>query len=325
VEGKQLSDNAVEMDADEVPIWPALVVPVLEELRNGSTWHRKDLARAAAHRAGLSEVALGQTLQSGQLRYQHRVGWVLSHLSKAGWVERPERAHYRITSAGQEWLDTNPQGLDYSSARELLAPFWEEDNKRAAAKRASASGSTQGLVESTTPINDLDPVDQIEHGIARIHTEVGDALLERLRNSHPDFFEEAVVALLLAMGYGGAEQRGRRIGGTGDGGVDGVIDQDPLGLEQIYIQAKRYAHGSNVGREAIQAFVGALHGVGASRGVFITTSGFSSGAKEYARAVQSRIILIDAERLATLMIKYGVGVQSKDTYVTVELDEDFFA
>ncbi|KTR52294.1 restriction endonuclease [Curtobacterium oceanosedimentum] len=320
-----MSDVVAAAGVDEVPIWPALVVPVLEELRAGDVFHRKDLARAAALRAGLSEAALEETLQSGQLRYQHRVGWVLSHLSKAGWVERPERAHYQITAAGLKWLDTNPQGLDYSSARELLAPFWEEDNQRAAAKRASASGSSQALVEPTTPINDLDPVDQIEHGIARIHTEVGDALLERLRNSHPDFFEEAVVALLLAMGYGGAEQRGRRIGGTGDGGVDGVIDQDPLGLEQIYIQAKRYALGSNVQREAIQAFVGALHGVGASRGVFITTSGFSTGAKEYARAVQSRIILIDAERLATLMIKYGVGVQAKDTYTTVELDEDFFA
>jgi restriction system protein len=309
---------------DDVPIWPALVVPVLEELRDGVVRHRKDLARTAAVRAGLSDIALNQTLQSGGLRYQQRMGWVFSHLTKAGWVERPERAHYRITAEGLRWLDANPQGLDYATARDVLAPFWAEDNARAAAKRNMAPGSVDIAATAATPIDDLDPVDQIEHGIARIHQEVGDALLDRLRSSHPDFFEEAVVALLLAMGYGGAEQRGRRIGGTGDGGVDGVIDQDPLGLEQIYIQAKRYAAGNNVGRESIQAFVGALHGVGASRGVFITTSGFSSGAIEYAKAVQSRIILIDSDRLASLMIKYGVGVQAKDSYITVELDEDFF-
>lgn len=130
--------------------------------------------------------------------------------------------------------------------------------------------------------------------------------------------------MLLAMGYGGAEQRGRRIGGTGDGGVDGVIDQDALGLDQIYVQAKRYADGHNVGREAIQAFIGALHGFGASRGVFITSSAFTREARQYAEAVPTRVVLIDGARLAELMIKYRVGVQVKQSYDIVEIDEDFF-
>ena len=168
------------------------------------------------------------------------------------------------------------------------------------------------------------PDTALDAAMDRINAEVGADLIQRLREGHPDFFEEAVVKLLLKMGYGGAEQRGRRIGGSGDGGVDGVIDQDALGLDRIYVQAKRYADGNTVGRETIQAFVGALHGVGASRGVFITTSTFSSGARQYAENVPSRIILIDSARLVSLMIKYRVGVQVKQSYDVVELDEDFF-
>jgi restriction system protein len=126
------------------------------------------------------------------------------------------------------------------------------------------------------------------------------------------------------MGYGGAEQRGKRIGGTGDGGVDGVIDQDPLGLERVYVQAKRYGADNTVGREAIQAFVGALHGRHASRGIFITTSRFSAGADEYAASINSRVILIDGERLARLMIQYGVGVQTLHEYRAIRVDADFF-
>jgi restriction system protein len=126
------------------------------------------------------------------------------------------------------------------------------------------------------------------------------------------------------MGYGGAEQRGRAIGGSNDGGVDGVIDEDALGLDRIYVQAKRYQAGSNISRETIQAFVGALAGVGASKGVFITTSAFTPGARDYANSVAARVILIDSNRLTNLMIDYQVGVQSRSTYTVVDVDEDFF-
>lgn len=167
-------------------------------------------------------------------------------------------------------------------------------------------------------------MEQIEGAVAELNAAVAAELLDRLRAADPTFFEDAVVKVLLAMGYGGAEQRGQRIGGSGDGGVDGVIDQDALGLEQIYVQAKRYAEGSNVGRETIQAFIGALAGVGASRGVFITSSNFTANAVSYAQGIPTRIILINGQRLASLMIKYRVGVQTRQTYDVVELDEDFF-
>jgi restriction system protein len=299
----------------EVPIWPFFVTHVLRVLSTGDTLHRRDIVSRAIDSAGLSETARGETLNTGGLRSEQRLGWAISNLLKAGWIERPVRANYRITVGGREWLSSNPEGIrDFSTARMLFAPFWPQSD----ARKPLPSVVDEILVE------DIDPIEQIESGINRIHSDVGDALLTRLRESHPDFFEQAVVDLLLKMGYGGAEQRGKRIGCSNDGGVDGVIDQDALGLDRIYVQAKRYADGNTVGREAIQAFVGALHGVGASRGVFITTSAFTSGARDNVRAVPSRVILIDGLRLMGLMIKYRVGVQVKQSYDIVELDEDFF-
>lgn len=299
-----------------VPSWPAMVVPVLRVLDDGDTLHRKDLFDRAADAAGLDETARSETLSSGGLRYEHRMGWVLSHLSKAGWIDRPARAQYSINAVGRAWLSENSAGLTYGQAREVFAPFWPKQPQK-----KDDGGESAQLV----PILELiDPVEQIEDGINRIHEEVGAELLRRLRESHPDFFEQAVVTLLLKMGYGGAEQRGRRIGGSGDEGIDGIIDQDALGLDQVYVQAKRYKLGNNISRESIQAFVGALHGFGASRGVFITTSAFTAAAASYAKGVPSRVILIDGQRLVGLMVKYLVGVQAKQTYAVVEIDADFF-
>ncbi len=299
-----------------VPIWPALVIPALTVLESGETLHRKDLFDAAADVAGLSPEARAETLSSGGLRYEQRIGWVLSHLSKAGWVDRPSRGHYAINDGGRQCLRDHQDGFDYALARETFAPFWPDRN------RPDNAPDLQPPLKDAVEI--LDPVEQIEDGINRIDEEVGLELLARLRESHPDFFEQAVVDLLLAMGYGGAEQRGTRIGGSGDEGIDGVIDQDALGLDRIYVQAKRYKEGNNISRETIQAFVGALHGFGATRGVFLTTSAFTVHAIAYAENVQSRVILIDGQRLVALMIKYRVGVQVKQTYTAVEIDADFF-
>jgi restriction system protein len=310
-----MSETASPITESEVPIWPLFVAHVLRVLSPGETLHRRDIFSRAIDSAGLSESARAETLNTGGLRSEQRLGWAISNLLKAGWIERPVRANYRITAAGREWYANNPEGIsDFSTARMLFAPFWPHSETR----KPMLSIVDETLVE------DIDPIEQIESGINRIHSDVGDALLTRLRESHPDFFEQAVVDLLLKMGYGGAEQRGKRIGGSNDGGVDGVIDQDALGLDRIYVQAKRYADGNTVGRETIQAFVGALHGVGASRGVFITTSAFTPGARDYVKAVPSRVILIDDARLVVLMIKYRVGVQVKQSYDIVELDEDFF-
>lgn len=170
----------------------------------------------------------------------------------------------------------------------------------------------------------LDPEEQVAQGIARIQANVAADLLSRLHANEPAFFEQAVIDLLVAMGYGGTDTAATRTQLTNDAGIDGIIDQDALGLSRVYVQAKRYALDSSVGRPEIQAFVGALHGVQANQGVFMTTGRFSSGAKAYADGVATRVVLIDGARLAALMIRYGVGVQVKRTVQIVEIDEDFF-
>jgi restriction system protein len=221
------SDNAVST----VPIWPEFVVPVLHVLESGRTLHRKDIVEAAADLAGLDSAGRAEMLNSGGFRYEQRVGWAISHLAKAGWITRPERAHYAITEDGHRGLAKYPGGFDYALGKAVFAPFWPER------RNSAATPELQPDVQDAVDI--LDPIEQIADGISRIEEEVGAELLDRLRESHPDFFEQAIVDLMLAMGYGGAEQRGARIGGSGDAGIDGIIDQDALGLDRIYVQAKR--------------------------------------------------------------------------------------
>ncbi|MEL4356467.1 MULTISPECIES: restriction endonuclease [unclassified Luteococcus] len=297
-----------------VPIWPEFVLPILEVLADGNTRTTREMRTAAFDRMALDEAARAEVLASGDSRAHNRAGWAITHVHKAGWIERVARGSYRLTDAGREAMNAHAGGFhDYAHASKVLDPFWETPEP---AVQVSASDEL--------PVSPVDPVEQIEGAVAELNAAVAAESLDRLRAADPTFFEEAVVKVLLAMGYGGAEQRGHRIGGTGDGGVDGVIDQDALGLEQIYVQAKRYAEGNNVGRETIQAFIGALAGVGASRGVFITSSDFTVNAVNYAQGIPTRVILINGQRLASLMIKYRVGVQTKQTYEVVELDEDFF-
>lgn len=296
-----------------VPIWPELVIPTLRVLSDDQPRQRRDIFDSVAELEQISDDARAERLKSGGTRYEQRMGWALSHLTKANWVTRPERGHYLINAAGKQALTTYVSGFDYALAKEVFAPFWPK------ASKVTVLGPVPELTDEIA-----DPIEVIEEAVARIEDNVGQELLTRLRNSHPDFFEQAVVDLLLKMGYGGAAQRGRRIGGSNDEGVDGLINQDALGLDQVYIQAKRYKEGNNVGRESIQAFVGALHGFGASRGVFLTTSAFTTGAIDYAEKVPSRIILIDGAKLVELMIAYRVGVQDKQKFSAVEVDEDYF-
>ncbi|MET4059574.1 restriction system protein [Arthrobacter sp. UYP6] len=221
-----MSEATSATTESEVPTWPLFVTHVLRALSAGETLHRWDIVGRAIDSAGLSEAARAETLNTGGLRSEQRLGWAISNLLKAGWVERPARANYRITAAGREWFAQHPDGIsDFATARTLFAAFWPQTESR----KPILSAADETLVE------DIDPIEQIESGINRIHSDVGDALLKRLRESHSDFFEQAVVDLMLRMGYGGAEQRGKRIGGSNDGGVDGVIDQDALGLDRIYV------------------------------------------------------------------------------------------
>jgi restriction system protein len=299
-----------------MPTWDGFLLPVLRVLQDGRTVSARDLQDQVADCVGLINAQRDEVLQSGQLRFRNRIGWAASSLARAGAVSRPRRGSYTITETGRRLLAEHPRSLDEVHLRQI--PAYRDHVPARRSDVASIRSSTRD--ESST----LDPVEQIDAGIARLRAEVAAQLLERLRPASPDFLEQAVLDVLVAMGYGGVEQRARRIGGGGDGGVDGVIDQDPLGLARIYVQAKRYAAENSVGRPQVQGFVGALHGHQANQGVFITTSSFSREAIDYARSVNASVILVDGERFASLMIDRGVGVQAVQTFTIVKLDEDYF-
>ncbi len=298
------------------PTWDGFNVPVLKVLSDGATRSLRELRRDVADLVGLGPEQRAETLPSGQLRADNRIGWAVSYLNRVDALDRPSRGQYVITDFGRELLREHPNGITETD----LKRHAKEGDEWWLSKPSADGREAQPL--DTSP-SDLDPTEQVEQGVARIREEVASELLTRLVEQDPAFFEGAVVKLLLAMGYGGVGGRGITTGLTNDGGIDGVIDQDVLGLSKVYVQAKRYSPANSVQRPEVQGFVGALSGK-ADGGVFITTSRFSPGAVEWVRTVPARIILIDGRRLTQLMIEYGVGVQVERTYRVVEIDEDFF-
>ena len=320
-----MTENKEHVPITTVPIWPRFVRPVLEALAVYGQMKRRDAIEAAADVLGLSDEARAETVESGEVRYRGRGGWALTHAAKAGLIERPSRGIYTLTDAGRAWLNDYPDGFnDFATASTFFDPFWPKgaDNRNV---RAPADPEAAGSMDSVTaPDPILDPEEQAQDAVTSLNETVRVELLERLQRSTPAFFEEAVVQLLMAMGYGGTQGKAAVTGKSHDGGIDGVIDGDALGLDRVYVQAKRYADANTVGREPIQAFVGALHLHGATKGVFITTSSFSKHAQAYADAVPNRIVLIDGKKLTQLMLKYRVGAQVKKTLHVLQVDEDFF-
>lgn len=305
----------------DMPTWEGFMIPTLRVMSDGIERHWRDFQPQVGDEVGLTPEQRGQMLKSGRSPLFHnRIGWGVSFLTNVGALERTKRGHYRITDAGRQLTSLFPNGV---RERDIKALGEDPDSPirvyQASSPRPKASESAQPIDSDA-----LTPIEQVQNGIGRIHEEVAADLLARLQGHHPEFFEQAVVDLLLAMGYGGTAGTGNVTQLSNDEGIDGVIDQDVLGLNRVYMQAKRYADGNPVGRPDLQAFVGALSGK-ADSGVFITTSRFTDGAREYAKNVPTRIILIDGKRLTSLMIRYGVGVQVRETYTVVEIDEDFFA
>jgi len=299
-----------------MPPWEGFCIPVLEILSDGEVRSLRQLRREVEDLVGLTEEQRQELLGSGQSRSDNRIGWATHFLYRVGALDRPSRGQYAIIEFGREILQQYPNGITENQLKTYAKP---DDHWWVQQAPADAEESASEEEQPTT----LDPTEQVDEGIKRIHGEVKAELLSRLMGQDPAFFENAVVKLLLAMGYGGVGGRGVATALTHDGGIDGVIDQDVLGLSKVYIQAKRYSPGNAVQRPEVQGFVGALSGK-ADAGVFITTSRFSAGAIDWVATVPARIILIDGKRLAELMVEYGVGVQVERTYRIVEIDEDFF-
>lgn len=304
-----------------MPTWEGFMIPTLRVMGDGNERHWRDFQSKVGDEVGLTPEQRSLMLKSGRgPLFHNRIGWGVSFLTNVGALERTKRGHYRITDAGRQLISLYPDGV---RERDIKA-LGEDPDSPIRVYQASSPRSKPSEIAQPVDSDALTPIEQVQNGIGRIHEDVAADLLARLQGHHPEFFEQAVVDLLLAMGYGGATGTGNVTPFSNDEGIDGVIDQDVLGLNRVYIQAKRYADGNPVGRPDLHGFVGALSGK-ADSGVFITTSRFTDGAREYAKNVPTRIILIDGKRLTNLMIRYGVGVQVRETYTVVEIDEDFFA
>ena len=297
-----------------VPTWEGFLVPALRVLSDGGVWPVRELRQRARQDMGLTEDQCAVRIPSGEPMWTNRLGWALSYLSHAGAVERPARGRYVMTQTGWTLLRHHPEALTTSDLEALPGYSWPDPGRK--------SSSTQQ--RATLGDTLVDPTEQVYDGVRRLNDSVAQDLLERLHTQGPVFFEQAVLDLLVAMGYGGTQGAATRTRLSGDDGIDGIIDQDALGLSRIYVQAKCYDPRGTVSRPDVQGFAGALQGAQASQGVFITTASFSARAQEYAKRVASRIVLIDGARLASLMIRYGVGVQVRDTIRIVEVDEGFF-
>ena len=274
-------------------------------------------AQIIADQLGLTEDEREEMLPSGKQRLLHnRVHRAKFYMSKAGLIESPKRGVFVASAAGQALLATKPERIDVDTLKGFpsFAEFYGQAGASAEPDQAAAT------VAAT--LSDATPEEQIDAAHSVMTAALKADLLQRVLEQSPAFFERLIVDLLVAMGYGGShEDAARQLGKSGDGGIDGIIDEDRLGLDRIYVQAKRYATGSAVGRPEVQGFVG----LGASKGVFVTTSAFSKQAMEYARSLQQRVILIDGSRLTELMTEFGVGVRTTRVIDVKRLDEDFFA
>jgi restriction system protein len=261
-----------------------------------------------------------ELLPSGQQTvFSNRVHWAKSYLSKAQLVQITRRGSFTITPRGKTVLESAPRNID----NRFLTTFEEFRQFR---ERASGVGDREVVATVAAEEQKQTPDETMRMAHRQIDSALGQDLLDRVRKASPEFFERLIVNLLLSMGYGGSrtDKAGRTLGRSGDDGVDGVIDQDALGLDRVYIQAKRYAAGNNIGSGAIRDFFGSLDRHKASKGLFVTTSTFSPSARETSEFLSKRIVLIDGEQLAALMVQQNVGCRVQEILYIKKIDEDFF-
>jgi restriction system protein len=287
--------------------------PLLEHLADGAVKSNRETIDILSKHFHLTDDELAELLPSGQQSvFTNRVAWAKAHLKKAELLESPSRGLYKVTPRGLQALSQSNQKINLK----YLKQFKEYSHGNSANSNAKEK-------DEQKPSDTFTPSEHIEFGYQRIREELEEELLAKIKESSPAFFERLVVELLVAIGYGGSRKdAGQTLGQSGDGGIDGVIKEDRLGLDAIYIQAKRWE--SVVGRPEIQKFAGALQGQRARKGVFITTSGFSKEASDYVAMIENRIVLVGGKQLTGLMIDFGVGVSKIASYDVKRIDSDYF-
>ncbi len=303
-----------------VPDYQSLMLPLLQ-----FTAEKKDETstgeafKVLAKKLGLTDEDLKEMLPSSiQSTFVNRVGWASTYMKKAGLLEATRRGYYRITSRGEELLKKQPKAINVKLLKQYpeFLEFQQLKGTRSGEKVTSSGGAPD--------ISTATPSETLETAYENIRDELADELLTRLKKSSPSFFERVVVELLVKMGYGGSRaDAGKAIGRSGDGGIDGIIKEDRLGLDVVYIQAKRWDNNS-VGRPDVMQFAGALQAQKANKGIFITTSRFTDDARSYVSQIGSKIVLIDGEQLTNLMIENNVGVSMVSLYPVKKIDTDYF-
>lgn len=301
-----------------IPDYQTIMLPLLKQLSDRKEYLFKDFIALLGKQFKLTEEEMSELLPSGQsLLFANRVGWARTYLKKAGLLDSPKRGVVCITERGLQVLKGNPKKIDNNLLKQF-PEFVEFQN----IKKEDA-GSLEQI--DTTQVEKQTPEETIDLAYQNIRQSLAQELIDTVRRLSPAFFERLVVELLVKMGYGGSmKDAGKAIGKTGDEGIDGTIKEDKLGLDIIYIQAKRWQAGNVVGRPELHKFVGALAGQGAKKGIFITTSTFSKDALSYAPKNETKIVLIDGVQLAQLMIDYNLGVSVQRSYEIKRLDNDYF-
>jgi len=311
-----------------IPGYQAFMGPFLEiaNQANGKEVKLRDVIQQLVEQFELSEADRAEKLPSGkQSVLDNRVGWAKTYLVKAGLLEATRRSHVVITPRGIAALQQTDSKID----NQYLNQFAEfAEFKQSSSGTESVTPDTKANKESTVLSNSLDestPDETLRSAFKSINNALAQDILARTRKVSPAFFEQLLIELLLAMGYGGSgEGAAHALGKSGDNGIDGVIDQDPLGVDQIYIQAKRYNEGKNIGAGDIRDFFGALNLKRAQKGIFITTSDFTASAIETAQNLGGRIVLINGRELAGLMLRYNVGCRTEQVLHLKKIDEEFF-
>lgn len=300
-----------------IPTYEQIMLPLLDLLGDKNTYTNKECIDILAEKLNITGEELRELLPSGKKKvFYDRVNWAKTYMKKAGLVEAPRRGAIRITQLGLELLQENPLEL---KSKDLLRYSSFNDFINANNKNKDNRESNEGL------LNERTPSEEISIAFENLRTSLADEIIEKIKSCSFEFFEKLVIELLIKMGYGGSrEEAGRATKKTGDEGIDGIINEDRLGLDSIYIQAKRWKD-TVVGRPEIQKFSGALDTPGASKGIFITTSTFSKEAREYVKAINTKnIVLIDGMQLAQYMIEFNVGVSTEIIYEVKKIDTDYF-
>jgi restriction system protein len=300
-----------------IPDYQSIMLPLLRLAADGLEHRFRDSVEKLEAEFNLNEEEKNELPPTGsQSVFRGRVGWARTYLKQSGLLTSTKRGYFTISDSGCALLATNPLKIDL----ELLRTY---DGFLAFKSRKRTVGSTANSYSPTASNPDETPEDALASAYRTLRSDIEHELLDQVMLASPAFFEQLVVDLLVRMGYGGnRHDAARAVGRSGDGGIDGIINEDQLGLDVIYIQAKRWEN--NVGRPELQKFAGALQGQRARKGLMITTAGFTSDAIEYCKTINTRIILIDGERLASLMVDFGIGVATAGTYEIKKIDSDYF-